>query len=464
MNRDRGEYIEDTVIESSAADRLGHASLAKELANLVANEPTPLHVAVYGPWGSGKSSLGVLLKEAITGRYSKVEFVSFNAWKFAREPLQRQFISQVARSLKVKDRKFSRGLYQRHRHTELHLPAREIGKLVGLFLGLLIPMVLFVILIAWLVSQASDKEPALNLLQTITRSLPPALLSASFVTGIVVLMGKMLSVDIEEFEPASEERFEDLFRQLVEKATDGRSSRIVFFIDELDRCSAGEVVGVLETIRTFLDVKGCVFVVAADQQVLEVALSEAVRHSIPDDSERPYYSSGAEYLDKIFQHQVVIPPLYPQRLTEFATNLVKARPGIWEAAQDLPTLVSILIPSHIASPRRVKVLLNAFVSLFKIAQDRHRINPTTTPNPQERLLELAKLSTLRLEFPRFYRDLERHPRLVTQLTEYLSHDGWPEGRLEEANAYGTRELVEAYASGSRPTDFIISDSDQDDGE
>jgi predicted KAP-like P-loop ATPase len=45
------------------------------------------------------------------------------------------------------------------------------------------------------------------------------------------------------------------------------------FIDELDRCSAPNVVETLDAIRTFLDVPGCVCIVAADKQAIEVLLT-----------------------------------------------------------------------------------------------------------------------------------------------------------------------------------------------
>jgi KAP family P-loop domain len=132
------------------------------------------------------------------------------------------------------------------------------------------------------------------------------------------------------------------------------------FVDELDRCSPMEVASTLETIKTFLEVERCVFIVAADHQVLEQALRKKARQQTPTDPTNPYYSAGSSYLDKIFQYQYQLPPLKPRRLTDFALELVRDRGGVWQRVENLPEAVSVLIPTHVTSPRRVKVLLNSF--------------------------------------------------------------------------------------------------------
>jgi len=63
----------------------------------------------------------------------------------------------------------------------------------------------------------------------------------------------------------------------------------VIFVDELDRCAPHEVATTLETIKTFLEAKRCVFIVAADHQVLEQALRKQARQQTPHDITNPYY-------------------------------------------------------------------------------------------------------------------------------------------------------------------------------
>lgn len=55
------ELIDDKEVAGLDEDRLGHDGVAIQLAELVCSVPTPSNIALYGPWGSGKSGIGNLL-------------------------------------------------------------------------------------------------------------------------------------------------------------------------------------------------------------------------------------------------------------------------------------------------------------------------------------------------------------------------------------------------------------------
>jgi hypothetical protein len=459
-------YIDDRALDGRTDDRFHLGALADELADLVASQRTPLNVAVFGPWGSGKSSLARLLGGALDERYKSIKFVPIDAWKYPEDPFRRQFIMESVRLLGLKEEKYRKKLYDTTTHSELKMPWQALRLLALVLLSLLGVCLITLLAAAALVGLVAAAVTTWNhFLGGFTGFLksvaPAAVVVASVLTALFAVAGKLFVSDVSQSRVASAEHFEGVFREVVRDAT-GRSGedRIVFFIDELDRCAARDVVAVLEGIRTFLDVDKCVFIVAADNRVLELAVQAEMPHPVPDEQANPYYSSGAEYLDKLFQHQVSIPALLPQRLTAFALSLVEDRAGVWREVNEhgsLPNLVSVLVPSHIRSPRRVKVLLNGFVSLYRVAKARHDEEPEHSPNPLQRLLELAKLSTLRLEFPLFCRDLVRYPRLAEHLTAYVRNNkSWPEGLESKARALGDAELVRAYASCGRPVELMLS--------
>ena len=145
---------------------------------------------------------------------------------------------------------------------------------------------------------------------------------------------------------------------------------------------------------------GCIFIVAADLQVLEQALRKKARQETPSDPSNPYYSTGSSYLDKIFQYQLSLPPLQSRQLTSFALDLVAGREGCWQRAENLPEVVSVLIASHVTSPRRVKVLLNSYAMTYRLAERRER-DGLLAANLASRASEVAKLVCLRCEFPLF---------------------------------------------------------------
>jgi hypothetical protein len=122
------------------------------------------------------------------------------------------------------------------------------------------------------------------------------------------------------------------------------------------------VVTTLKDLKTFLDEAHCVFVVAADREVLERAL-RSVEQATPIRRDEPYYSTPGAFLDKIFQYQIALPPLRGGALTRYARSLVLDKKGLWADLRGdkastalLDRVIYSLIPAHVRSPRRVKIL------------------------------------------------------------------------------------------------------------
>jgi hypothetical protein len=381
--------------------------------------------------------------------------VTYDAFKYADFPLRRDFIWQVASALKVTDDKFHERLYTETRSSKIKLPLGKLGWLLLLFtLAALAGMALYLslsILVAAVLpgSFHSNFSPVLQsgpiLLVT------PAALLAAF----VALANKWIPIEHTRSTPSSEEEFERAFDDLIAKV---KAKKLVVFIDELDRCAPCDVVSTLESVRTFLGIEGCVCVVAADQAVLERALSEALEQATPIHRANPYYSAGSEYLDKVFQYQLSVPVLMPRRLSGFALRLLEGRTGIWSEV-DHDRIVSALIPVHVRSPRRVKTLLNAFAITYRMARRRYEEGVLRTP-PHERVGEIAKLVCLRHEFPLFASELvadARMPRYVLEIAELLRVDdgeGWELERPEQVREE-VWERAAAYAAGEIDVDVML---------
>ncbi len=442
------ELIDDRALESAADDRFRHEDIADELSDIISTVHPPASIALYGPWGSGKSGLANLLRVALEHVAPKSRFVRFDAFKYAETPLRRHFISQVAEALAITKDKYRQGLYRTEDRTELSIPGTQFRRLLGTFILVLLIVELVGLAIVVLISALSPGPFGDRFGDALDSGLALALAPAGILAAFVALVGQTLPIKRTTSAPSSDEQFEDLFKELVE---DAKASPLVIFVDELDRCSPKEVVSTLEAIRTFLDVKGVVFVVAADQQVLERALCYAARQSTPADAVNPYYSAGSAYLDKVFQYQLPLPPLMARRLSGFALDLTQKLPGLWTEV-DRDEVVSVLVPTHVSSPRRVKRLLNAFVVMYRLAKRRvaaTRLEGEIAP----RAAEIAKLVCLQIEFPLFAADLALAPRLP----EYVLtvHDG---GR-DALPAYLPQEVGDraiAYAEGRLAVDELLT--------
>lgn len=455
MNCWATDLIDDRAIIDVTSDRLGHQQLARELVNLIQSTKTPANIALYGRWGAGKTSIANLLRRELD-EDRRTRFVRFDAFKWVEMPLRRHFLSQLAKELGIKDQRFSQGLYQKSERLELSLPPSWSTRAVLLLLALVL-----IGGMAISVSWTFDTTP--TLLDRILKVLGATSLLSGVSAVLLALAGKTLPIRRTTNAPSSDEEFEGLFRDLVRMQ---RCSRLVVFIDELDRCSPEEVVETLETMKTFLEVENCVFIVAADRRVLQQALSKRVRQATPEPDEEPYYSTGGEYLDKMFHYQLEIPALRPYRLTAMALDLVRDHGGVWDKV-DRAQVVSVLIPTHVTSPRRAKTLLNNFILAFRLAERRSE-EGSLDRDVVGRASELAKLVALRTEFPMFAAHLELDhqltewipklrtewvPMLLESEDEEVEEPDWP-GRMSAK----ARTLAKSYACSELPVDKHLSKS------
>jgi hypothetical protein len=449
-----GELVPDREVEAAENDRLSHGQIAQQLAELAATAPDRSNIALYGPWGSGKSGIGNLLRVDIESRKG-LGFARFDAFKYAENPLRRNFISAVATELKVPDAKFHGDLYSGQTKTTFDVPKSAFLRLAAIY-GVLLFGIFFALLLIAAAAAAvqeggfwEDFRPLVK--QSVVASFTPAAL----LSALVVLVGKALGVERKTDKADSSEQFEALFKDLVEAAG---KKRIVVFVDELDRCAPGDVVATLDAVRTFLGADKCVFVVAADRQAVEEALNQKLKQSTPADPVNPYYSSGSAYLDKVFQYQVLVPPLLQASVTRYAVDLVKGLPGVWQELGDrLDLTVSILVPSHVRSPRRVKNFLNAFALTYRLAEARQK-DGRLHGDMALRSDEIARMVCLRIEFPLFARDLV----LDARLPEYVLrlHKGEPEEQVWKDHPHATaqvRALAQGFADRELPVATLLSD-------
>ncbi|HVV89528.1 MAG TPA: P-loop NTPase fold protein [Solirubrobacterales bacterium] len=433
------EYIEDRSIHDASEDSFRHEDVVDELADLALNGPAPSNIALFAPWGTGKSGIGKLLEP----RVEKADqlFVYFDAFKHRETPLRRSFLRAAVGkldpgSLESVDTK----LYGER--TIRTLNSSDKKRLFWLIVGGVLGALVIAGLVSFLLSKLHPGP--------FDEDFPGLFAKTS---GVLALVGGLVGVALTSLvngysvtrtstPVAEDDEFEREFNSLVEG-----SKRVVVFVDELDRCSADDVVEALETMRIFLETTNCVFVVAIDQQSLEQALRRKARQETPVDETHPYFSSAGSYIDKIFQYQVALPPLRSRDMEGFVRKLVADRPGLWKDLRDrdeLQDVIGALAPTHVTSPRRIKVLLNSFVMAHHLAAK--RIAAEEMSPLDDRAAALAKLVCLRTEFPLFAEELERFPQLPKAM---LAQDRKAEDGLA-AEAPDTWNRATAFLKGELP--------------
>ncbi|MCH8807543.1 MAG: hypothetical protein IH986_15860 [Planctomycetes bacterium] len=227
---------------------------------------------------------------------------------------------------------------------------------------------------------------------------------------------------LNEFEASLASWVADFFPQ---EPGEGRAPRrLALFIDDLDRCMPAVALQVLEALKLYLNIPGLLFVVGLDRQVLDaVVQTEYAKHGVTADKSR-------EYLDKMFQVHLDIPPTQRQAhdfLEQQIKRLDEASGQQWSSRLDaaLPDEPKVdckaIIESKIAvlardNPREIKRLLNSV--LLRAWAAAHNTNLEADADaPASRALRFTQGAQVFLIQRFLGRGFEREDLLLTDETQ-----------------------------------------------
>lgn len=263
-------------------------SAAVELAK--ADSLAPMTIGVYGAWGSGKSSLMKMISERLSTEDETV-CLWFNGWAFeGYDDAKAALMSAIL--------------------TQLHAKQRLTKKAANAVQGLL-RHINWMRLTGLAGKQILNLGVALSTGVTASTALPAALPSLEELKELWIEAPE--SSKEEGRQPSTATDFRTEFAELIETAD---IKRLVVFIDDLDRCLAPTIVQTLEAIKLFLLVPRTVFVIGADERIITQAV--ATRYSGKSSENRDL---SRDYLEKLIQFPLRIPPLSPTELETYVNLL-----------------------------------------------------------------------------------------------------------------------------------------------
>ena len=132
------------------------------------------------------------------------------------------------------------------------------------------------------------------------------------------------------------------------------------FVDDLDRCLPDKAIQVLEALKLFLDVEGCIFVLGLDPEAIEDAVRTRYQGEV----------KARQYLEKIIQLPFILPPIEDEPMREYVKSLAPALPD--------PRCEEVFAQGLTPNPRQVKRTLNIFLLLSRLVEKREALPETIT--------------------------------------------------------------------------------------
>jgi hypothetical protein len=366
--------------------------IARALVPLL-EQPTEgaLVLGIHGPWGSGKTTLLQSVRQALSQGTATPVFVDFNAWKYhEREALWRALILRVLAELSdltAKGTPEAADLDELKRSLYRAFVVQEKGPWKVNWQS----MITEVITIGLSVIHLDFVRKALaGSCSWVTKIFPKKKDGDGLDEKNLEQLGSLLertTTERQVDQVQSIEQFVDKFRDVVEKLQQGR--RVYVLIDDLDRCLPEDALDIFESIKLFLDARGCVFLVALDRDVIRKGLR--LRYGSQDNSE--LLIDPDEYIEKTISVSYDLPRL----------SSTDARSIIDEFT--LPVTLSdahkkLIIIGLGTNPRRIKRFMNTLSFQLRLAALAHE---------HKRPVPLGLLGG----------DAQNHLSHATQLSHYL---------------------------------------------
>ena len=128
------------------------------------------------------------------------------------------------------------------------------------------------------------------------------------------------------------------------------NSRVVVFIDDLDRCSPKKALEVFESIKVFLDLKGFIYILGLSQETIDkIITGEYEKSGI----------KGEHYIRKIIQIPIIVPYWSTSDLEQLIEQVLSKKLDA-EYARIITENKGMITSAVELNPREIKRFVNNF--------------------------------------------------------------------------------------------------------
>jgi len=333
------QFLKD--LEVRDLDPLDLASLAHSLHQGVHLASLPFRIAMFGPWGSGKTTIMRRVQDLLDQATESGQKTQFGP---AQVPIESESESELP---------YIRTLW--FNPWERESGPSLVQSLVTV-MGNMIP--------EGVRYSRKGNRVVKQALDTVRGITPRNDADGDELRSTLALEGELSEADRVYTLRHSFMRLLDL---ILSPARRGQSRRLVIFVDDLDKCAPHSALAFLESCKLFFsDQARVVFVFALDHTVLSSAISVK-------------YTQGAgfnanRYIQKIFEFSYTVHPIQWQQLGRLVADLYErsrlgTRLNAEDRAEELAIIEHVLQrPGIVLNPRKVKRIFNKFI-WFLTARD-----------------------------------------------------------------------------------------------
>jgi hypothetical protein len=269
--------------DSAEEDALDFKSYSENLANIIREAKPKFAVGIFGKWGTGKTTLMNMIKTELEKDKDKILTVWFDAWRYEKEKYL--VVIPFLRLIRIALDKDS----DKKKKPKWMKVKKSLQKTSTAFI------------------ESTDFSFATPGAASITISLK------RFWASLKSKGSTFINGEHVQFHEHATDYLKHALDDL-RKDKETEDSRIVVFVDDLDRCTPQNALEVIESIKTFFDIEGIVYVIGMD--------SESIDHIVEQKYQKGPNVDGLSYLQKIVQLPFQIPDWKEEDIYEFITTTI----------------------------------------------------------------------------------------------------------------------------------------------